>query len=981
MRVSLRSVMAVISVGAVIFACGSSDQSTFNGNGTGNDGGVVEPPPGTFIPDDAGNVTPTTCKPLTCADANANCGPIGDGCGGVVQCGACTGAESCGGGGVPSQCGKPSCTPTTCAAQGANCGAAADGCGGIIASCGTCDTAAGEFCGGGGASKCGLGSGGGDGGVDGGGACVPATCADLGANCGQQADGCGGLINCYPGGGTTCAGAGETCGGGGTPNQCGKACTPKTTCPAGQNCGVIADGCGGVVSCWPAGTTTCATGTCGGGGTANVCGSSTTCTGLCTQQTTCPGGGTTSVSGTVTTPNGTLPIYGALVFVPTTTPTAFTTGVSCDQCSAGGTALVQATTGPDGKFLLSNMPVSSTAMGKVNDIPIVIQLGRWRKQITVQTTSCGNVTIPTVNAAASTTFVGGAARPAPDHTSAALPRNKSEGDIPLTAISTGYIDGLECVFRKIGIDDAEFTNPSGNGRIRFYQDNGAVITAAAGQCSVSASSCTNFGSNCPSTCSGDGRTCTTAGSACGYCSGRTTQTCTNIGGNCPNNRGTCTANGTCTSAGVCNQTAGTPAASTLYNDPTELAKYDISLFECVGSRVDKTATQQANVRNYANNGGRVYATHFSYVWAYNDAVWGNGAPTPVAPWNNGAASWNSAIATLDVSFAKGQAFAQWLNIVGGLNNALPAGGPPWAAQPPKITIQDPRHDVDNPPNAPAQRWLYTTAADNPTLTAPDSLQHFTWSTDWTKPAAQQCGRVLYSDFHVSVGSSTQNKVFPAECDTNPLTAQEKVLAFMLFDLASCVSTGAPPTTCTPKSCADQGIQCGQAGDGCGNIINCPNCPMGQTCGGGGTPSVCGASTCTPTTCPAGTCGKMGDGCGGTLDCGNCATGTCGGGGTANMCGMGTCTAGTCPTPAVGSKCGPVADGCGGLLSCQCPAGTACINGTCATSTCVPKTCATAGANCGQIADGCGGLLDCGTCLAPQTCGGGGTPNVCGGGVN
>jgi hypothetical protein len=79
--------------------------------------------------------TTARCAPTTCAAQSANCGTIGDGCGNALDCGTCSGLDTCGGGGVPNQCG---CTPTTCAAQGdANCGSLPDGCGGTL-DCGTC---------------------------------------------------------------------------------------------------------------------------------------------------------------------------------------------------------------------------------------------------------------------------------------------------------------------------------------------------------------------------------------------------------------------------------------------------------------------------------------------------------------------------------------------------------------------------------------------------------------------------------------------------------------------------------------------------------------------------------------------------------------------------------------------------------------------------------------------------------------------------
>src|SRR4051812_38777906 len=56
------------------------------------------------------------------------------------------------------------------------------------------------------------------------------------------------------------------------------------------------------------------------------------CVGLQCMQVTCPGGGTTSLSGTVYAPNGTLPLYNAIVYVPNSPVDAFIPGAQCDQC-------------------------------------------------------------------------------------------------------------------------------------------------------------------------------------------------------------------------------------------------------------------------------------------------------------------------------------------------------------------------------------------------------------------------------------------------------------------------------------------------------------------------------------------------------------------------------------------------------------------------------------------------------------------------
>jgi hypothetical protein len=97
---------------------------------------------------DAG--TTTTCLPTTCMAHGYNCGPAPDGCGGLLDCGTC--AAVCGGAGF-SMCGTGSCTPMTCLQQGIGCGPAGDGCGNLL-DCGSCPS--GQTCGGGGVpSQCG----------------------------------------------------------------------------------------------------------------------------------------------------------------------------------------------------------------------------------------------------------------------------------------------------------------------------------------------------------------------------------------------------------------------------------------------------------------------------------------------------------------------------------------------------------------------------------------------------------------------------------------------------------------------------------------------------------------------------------------------------------------------------------------------------------------------------------------------------------
>jgi hypothetical protein len=328
------------------------------------------------------------------------------------------------------------------------------------------------------------------------------------------------------------------------------------------------------------------------------------------------------------------------------------------------------------------------------------------------------------------------------------------------------------------------------------------------------------------------------------------------------------------------------------------------------------------------------------------------------------------------------------------------------------------------------------------------LLHYTFDTPVaTDAGAAQCGHAIFSDFHVANSSTgpsaacAQNSdcssnscnvsgnctgrhpscsgtcngqgtcegtcntaTFPSEanlstyCAETPMTAQEKILEYMIWDLASCVPP--PPTsTCSKKTCsAYPSNPCGQQSDGCGGLtIDCNPCGAGQVCGGGGVAGVCGApdsGTCTAKTCASypGQCGQQSDGCGSvTTDC-TCPTGqSCGGGGVAGVCGAPSdggngCMPLTCNSyPA--TTCGQQADGCGGVTTdcnpCTLPqtCGGAGVSGQCGTppvTSCTPQPCP-ASVECGPASNGCGGVIaSCGTCTPPQTCGGGGMAGQCGG---
>jgi hypothetical protein len=206
-----------------------------------------------------------------------------------------------------------------------------------------------------------------------------------------------------------------------------------------------------------------------------------------------------------------------------------------------------------------------------------------------------------------------------------------------------------------------------------------------------------------------------------------------------------------------------------------LSRYDLVILPC-DSRAPKAKALEDNLVAYTGRGGRVFLTDLGYSWLQSDPVF-NATVNWVPP--DGLVEGADFTTLVDQTFPKGMAFSAWLSAIGA---ARPATG--------QIPVHDPfmGHSYITSPVAPTQSWLYTQGPYS-------TIQLVTFNTPIGMPDDQQCGRVVYTQFHVANDGASNafgDNHFPSACNNDPMTPQEKALEFMVFDLSSCLQADRAP---------------------------------------------------------------------------------------------------------------------------------------------------------------------------------------------
>jgi hypothetical protein len=419
------------------------------------------------------------------------------------------------------------------------------------------------------------------------------------------------------------------------------------------------------------------------------------------------------VTGKVFDPGGNVPLYNAVVFVPDGTPPPFIPGVACETCKTPVQAKDVALTDASGSFTIEVPDATS--------VELVAQLGKWRsfKKTFSINNPCGPNAIPDPQL----------------H----LPANQTQGELPKIALSTGHSDALECLLRKLGISDSEFTTDTGNGRVNMF-------VGCIGD-SDSSSVPARFGAN---------------------------KFTPALGGQ------------------------SFPSTNELF-DSGELPNYDMVIFSCEGHKCDtiQTPTNVDQLTTFANQGGRVYLDHDHYNWL-NHATDKIQSAAQFSSSQDNVPSPLTATINAIPAFPKGQAFAQWLVNV---QASTTLGSMQIFSGKTSVESIDPNRAqswIYSTDPTTADTFYFTIGTPVAVLDntpAPDACGRVVFTDLHVSKSGGGCD--ASANCGESDDISDQDTPFPNGCTSTELLPQEKALEFMIFDLSSCVqketATPVPPT--------------------------------------------------------------------------------------------------------------------------------------------------------------------------------------------